>query len=72
MCLLNKTTMSKQHQTFPGEPSEMPVPKEMPEISQPSDPQEPQIPEEAPIREPEEVSQVEPEEKPAENDGKTP
>lgn len=68
MCSLNKTTMGKQHQTFPGEPTEMPVPKEMPEISQPSDPHEPPIPEEAPIREPEEVPQIEPDEQPGKND----
>lgn len=33
-------TMGKQHQTFPGEPEEMPDKKDQPEIKQPNDPKE--------------------------------
>lgn len=40
--------MGKQHQTFPGEPEEMPDKKHQPEIIQPDDPKEPEIPEENP------------------------
>ncbi len=40
--------MAKQHDTFPGEQPEMPVPKETPEINQPSDPKEPEVPQEDP------------------------
>jgi hypothetical protein len=40
--------MGKQHQTFPGEPEEMPDKKDQPEIIQPDDPKEPEIPEENP------------------------
>jgi cell division protein FtsN len=39
--------MGKQHDTFPEEKQEMPVPnKETPEINQPSDPDEPEAPQE--------------------------
>lgn len=47
--------MSKQHNTFPGEQPEMPIPKKTPEINQPSDPKEPEVPQENPQREPEEL-----------------
>ena len=40
--------MGKQHETFPWEKPEMPVPEKRPEISQPKDPQEPVIPSEDP------------------------
>jgi hypothetical protein len=36
--------MGKQHQTFPGEPEEMPDEKLKPEIEQPNDPKQPEIP----------------------------
>lgn len=51
--------MGKQHDTFPEEKPEMPVPKETPEVNQPSDPQTPDIPQEDP--------QIVPDEYPAEN-----
>jgi hypothetical protein len=38
--------MAKEHQTFPGEPSERPAPGSGTEIGQPKDPQEPTIPQE--------------------------
>ncbi|WP_184546136.1 hypothetical protein [Mucilaginibacter sp. FT3.2] len=40
--------MGKQHDTFPEEKPEMPVPKKTPEINQPSDPKEPDVPQEDP------------------------
>ena len=40
--------MGKQHDTFPNEQPEMPVPKETPEIRQRSDPKEPVVPKEDP------------------------
>jgi hypothetical protein len=40
--------MGKQHDTFPGEQPEMPVPKETPEVNQPSDPRQPEVPQENP------------------------
>jgi hypothetical protein len=40
--------MGKQHDTFPKETPEMPVPKERPEIKQPSDPNERKVPQEDP------------------------
>lgn len=40
--------MGKQHQTFPGEPEEMPDKKDQPEIKQPDDPKEPEVPQENP------------------------
>ncbi len=40
---------------MPGEPAEMPVQPERPDIKQPSDPSEPQIPEEAPDNQPPEI-----------------
>jgi hypothetical protein len=40
--------MGKQHDTFPNEQPEMPVPKETPEVNQPSDPTEPRTPAEDP------------------------
>jgi hypothetical protein len=40
--------MGKQHNTFPNEQPEMPVPNQNPEIKQPSDPKEPEIPKEDP------------------------
>ena len=40
--------MGKQHDTFPGEQPEMPVPKERPEVNQLSDPKAPDIPQEDP------------------------
>jgi hypothetical protein len=40
--------MGKQHNTFPGERPEMPVPKEVPEVNRPSDPKQPALPEEDP------------------------
>jgi hypothetical protein len=40
--------MGKQHDTFPNEQPEMPVPKETPEVRQPSDPKEPVVPKEDP------------------------
>jgi len=47
--------MSKQHQTLPGEPEEVPVQPENPEIKKPGDPHEPRTPEEAPQQEPKEI-----------------
>jgi hypothetical protein len=47
--------MGKQHDTFPGEKTEMPVPKETPEISQPNDPDQPAIPKEDPQVVPDEL-----------------
>lgn len=52
--------MGKQHDTFPDEQPEMPVPKETPEIKQLADPKEPEIPEEDP--------QITPDEYPPEPD----
>jgi len=46
--------MGKQHDTFPGEKPEMPVPKKQPEVNQPSDPKEPEVPAEDPQIIPEE------------------
>jgi hypothetical protein len=43
-----KHIAGKQHDTFPGEQPEMPVPKEQPEVGQPSDPKAPEVPQEAP------------------------
>jgi hypothetical protein len=40
--------MGKQHDTFPNEQQEIPVPKEMPEVNQPSDPGNPEVPQEDP------------------------
>ncbi|UOE47875.1 hypothetical protein MTO98_26040 [Mucilaginibacter sp. SMC90] len=40
--------MGKQHDTFPGEAPEMPLPKQTPEINQPSDPNERDVPQEDP------------------------
>jgi len=40
--------MGKQHDTFPGEQPEMPVPKETPEVNQPNDPKSPDVPQEDP------------------------
>jgi hypothetical protein len=40
--------MGKQHDTFPGEPEEMPEKKEQPEIKRPNDPDMPEIPKEDP------------------------
>lgn len=40
--------MGKQHDTFPDEKPERPIPPERPEIKQPTDPKEPEIPEEDP------------------------
>ena len=51
--------MGKQHETFPGEKPEYPVPEENPEISQQEDPQEPEVPQEDP--------QIIPDEYPPEN-----
>jgi hypothetical protein len=50
--------MGKQHNTFPGEQPEMPVPKEVPEVKEPADPKEPEIPQEDPDRVPEELPQT--------------
>jgi hypothetical protein len=46
--------MGKQHDTFPEEKPEMPVPKETPEIGQSSDPEEPELPQEDPPIQPDE------------------
>ena len=53
--LFKDAVMPKKHQTMPGEPDEMPVQPERPDIQQPSDPGEPQTPEEAPGNLPQEV-----------------
>jgi len=50
--------MSKQHNTFPNEQPEMPIPKETHEVNQPSDPKEPEIPQEDPQQMPEELPSV--------------
>jgi hypothetical protein len=50
--------MGKQHDTFPDEKPEIPVPKETPEISQPSDPKEPETPQEDPQIVPDEYPPV--------------
>ncbi len=50
--------MSKQHNTFPGEQQEVPIPEETPEIDQPNDPKEPEIPAEDPQNVPNEVPEV--------------
>lgn len=50
--------MGKKYDTFPGEQSEMPVPKKQPEINQPSDPKEPNVPQENPDKLPEELPQT--------------
>ena len=47
--------MGKQHQTFPGEPEEMPDKKRQTEIEQPNDPKEPGIPQENPDERPVEL-----------------
>jgi hypothetical protein len=47
--------MGKQHDTFLGEQSEMPVPEKKPEVKQPDDPKEPQVPEEDPEQVPKEL-----------------
>lgn len=46
--------MGKRHQTFQGQPTEVPVTKDTPDIQQPADPKEPEIPE-APDYAPEEL-----------------
>lgn len=46
--------MGKQHNTFPNEQPEMPVPKENPEIKVPFDPKVPETPQEDPQIAPEE------------------
>jgi hypothetical protein len=57
--------MGKQHETFPGEKPEMPVPEIRPEIGQPKDPVQPEVPQEDP--------QFVPDEFPPERDpGRTP
>jgi len=38
--------MAKEHNTFPGEPQEIPRAPAQPEIGRPEDPKEPKIPEE--------------------------
>jgi hypothetical protein len=62
--------MGKQHDTFPNEQPEMPVPKETPEINQPSDPKEtPEINQPSDLKEPEapqEDPQIVPDEFPPE------
>ncbi|TSJ41062.1 hypothetical protein FO440_15140 [Mucilaginibacter corticis] len=47
--------MGKQHDTFPNEQPEVPVPKETPEINRPSDPNPAEIPEEDPQIVPDEL-----------------
>jgi hypothetical protein len=47
--------MGKQHDTFPGEQPEMPVPQETPEVSRPADPSGPETPQEAPQTTPDEL-----------------
>jgi hypothetical protein len=47
--------MGKQHDTFPNEKPEMPVPTETPEVNQPSEPKEPEIPQEDPQIIPDEI-----------------
>lgn len=47
--------MGKQHDTFPNEQPEMPVPKETPEVNPASEPKTPQIPWEDPQVIPDEV-----------------
>lgn len=47
--------MGKQHDTFPGEKPEMPVPQGRPEINRPSDPAEPEVPREDPEVVPDEI-----------------
>jgi len=47
--------MGKQHDTFPGEQPEMPVPGKIPEIKHPEDPKEPEIPQENPEQIPDEL-----------------
>jgi hypothetical protein len=57
--------MGKQHETFPGEQPEMPVPVIRPEVGQPKDPVQPEVPQEDP--------QLVPDEFPPETDpGHTP
>lgn len=51
--------MGKEHNTFPGEQPEMPVPKEFPEVNQPQDPHQPAVPQESPGMIPEELPSVE-------------
>jgi hypothetical protein len=61
--------MGKQHDTFPEEKPEMPVPKEMSELNQPSDPATPEVPQEDPQVAPDEFP---PDENPrTESPGKT-
>ena len=61
--------MGKQHDTFPGETPEMPVPKEAPEIKQPNDPKGPEIPQEDPQITPEEFpKEYNPQQNPAQPD----
>ena len=47
--------MGKQHDTFPEEKPEMPVPKETPEFNQPSDPGSREVPKEDPQIQPDEL-----------------
>jgi len=47
--------MGKQHDTFPDEQPEMPVPKETTEINQPNDPKEPEVPQKDPQVVPDEL-----------------
>lgn len=47
--------MGKQHQTFPGEPQELPGTKPSPEIKRPTDPNQPEMPQEAPDEIPPEI-----------------
>ena len=47
--------MSKQHNTIPNEPQEMPEREDTPEIKQPTDPKVPEIPPEDPDRVPDEI-----------------
>ncbi len=54
-CPLCSLHMSKQHQTIPNQPEEMPVQKPQPEIQQPNDPKTPEIPEESPDELPDEI-----------------
>ncbi|MCR8557257.1 hypothetical protein KXD93_06375 [Mucilaginibacter sp. BJC16-A38] len=59
--------MGKQHDTFPNEQPEMPVPEKTPEINKPADPREPEIPNEDPQVVPDEFPPEDnpPEESPA-------
>ncbi|MFD0792148.1 hypothetical protein ACFQZX_00890 [Mucilaginibacter litoreus] len=48
--------MSKQHNTIPNEPEEMPERNDKPEINKPADPSMPEIPKEAPDDIPPEIT----------------